>query len=123
MLTGEDSPVDGKDTLREPLWVEMCTRATGRPTRGDKTQVPVLGIVQPQDRDKALASPDVSGVTMLLLVKVWPTPFFGSTVCLPVNNQSTNFRTSRLIANRMPLVLRFRALMPTAISLEKSSSC
>jgi len=25
MLTGEDSPVDGKDTLGEPLWVE-CAR-------------------------------------------------------------------------------------------------
>ncbi len=62
MLTGEDSPVDGKDTLGEPLWVE-CARVQLADRRVEnKTQVPVLGIVQPQDRDKALASPDVSGV-------------------------------------------------------------
>ena len=61
MLTGEDSPVDGKDTLREPLLGGMRTRATGRPTRGDKTQFLSLEL-QPQDRDKAPASPDVSGV-------------------------------------------------------------
>ena len=35
---------------------------TGRPMRGDKTKMPVMGIVERGGRVKAMAIPDVSGV-------------------------------------------------------------
>jgi transposase len=72
------SPLGGKGSkgveIDETYYGGKRKRGTGRPMRGDKTKMPVMGIVERSGRVKALAIPDVSGATMLPLVKQYVLP-------------------------------------------------
>jgi transposase-like protein len=77
MLADDSSPLGGKGKgieIDETYYGGKRKRGTGRPMRGDKTKIPVMGIVERGGSVKALAIPDVSGATMLPLVKKFVLP-------------------------------------------------
>jgi len=77
MLEEDATPLGGKGKgveIDETYYGGKRKRGTGRPMRGDKTKMPVIGIVERKGRVKALAIPDVSGATMLPLIKQYVLP-------------------------------------------------
>jgi transposase len=77
MLDEGDLTLGGKGKrveVDETYYGGRRKRGTGRPMRGDKTKMPVMGIVERSGSVKALAIPDVSGATLLPLVKQYVLP-------------------------------------------------
>jgi transposase-like protein len=77
MLDEGHDPLGGKGKgveIDETYYGGRRKRGTGRPMRGDKTKMPVIGIVERKGKVKALAIPDVSGATMLPLVRQYVLP-------------------------------------------------
>ena len=75
MLLSEDLELEGATVeVDETYWGGRRKGRVGRPGRGDKTKTPVVGIVQRKGRVVAKVTKDVSGATLLKLVRTHVLP-------------------------------------------------
>jgi transposase len=74
LLRGDGEPLSGSVEMDETYFGGKRKNGTGRPMRGDKTKTPVIGIVERKGRVVAKAAADVTGATMLGMIREYVLP-------------------------------------------------
>jgi transposase len=74
LLEDDGTPLNGFVEMDETYFGGKRKGGTGRPMRGDKTKTPIVGIVERKGRVRARVSPDVSGASLLGMVREYVLP-------------------------------------------------
>jgi transposase len=74
LLEDDGALLRGSVEMDETYFGGKRKNGTGRPMRGDKTKSPIVGIVERKGRVRARVSPDVSGASLLGMVREYVLP-------------------------------------------------
>src|ERR1700693_563758 len=74
LLEDNGGPLGGSVEMDETYFGGKRKGGTGRPMRGDKTKSPIVGIVERKGRVRARVTPDVSGASLLGMVREYVLP-------------------------------------------------
>jgi transposase-like protein len=74
LLEDNGAPLGGSVEMDETYFGGKRKNGTGRPMRGDKTKSPIVGIVERKGRVRARVTPDVSGASLLGMVREYVLP-------------------------------------------------